>query len=165
VNKRLLGKKMSVSKEEFESLIPELPDWNNGDGIDVDTWISCAGNYEHAIGYSRIFWPEFVEHDDCIFQSGFSIDSYDGFMEQSGGHKKSVESVMNHWHISELFCDGDTIPSHKQAIYMGRILKDLWSTKLMRDFPSRNIVVNFSEGPHEDLIDYVITYYQQSQTG
>lgn len=41
--------------EDFSDLILELPRWNNGDGIDAESWIGCVGNYELAIGYSLIF--------------------------------------------------------------------------------------------------------------
>ena len=52
---------------DFNKLIPELPSWNNGRGIKAYTWIGCIGNYEHAIGYSTFFWPDFIEFEDYLF--------------------------------------------------------------------------------------------------
>jgi len=48
-------------KTDFDKLIPELKDWNNGKSVDVQSWIECGGDFQKAIGYSAMFWPEFVE--------------------------------------------------------------------------------------------------------
>ena len=34
--------------DAFAVLIPELPKWNNGAGIEPKAWIECVGNYELA---------------------------------------------------------------------------------------------------------------------
>jgi len=28
--------------DKYSELIPELKDWNNGEGIDVESWIGCS---------------------------------------------------------------------------------------------------------------------------
>ena len=146
--------------KQFESLIPELREWNGGRGIDVDSWISCVGSYEHAIGYSRLFWPEFVLHDGCLLSAGFSAESYRGFMERANGNRRAVEAVMNHTHIVDLFCDPAAEPTVGQILHMGRILGEMWHAKLCRDFPDLDVVVSFPEDPQDDLLDYEITVYQ-----
>jgi hypothetical protein len=61
-------------KTDFRELIPELQNWNRGGkGIDIETWIGCEGDHKHLIGYGRILWPVFIEHDECIFM-GDSIN-------------------------------------------------------------------------------------------
>jgi hypothetical protein len=66
---------------DFTELIPKLRGhWATHD---IDTWIGIEGDYEYLVGYSRIFWPDFIEHDDCIFQSRkFTEGNYQGFMQQ-----------------------------------------------------------------------------------
>lgn len=49
-----------MKKEEWSKLIPEIKEWNHGKGINPDYWISCVGEIEHFIGFSTLFWPEFV---------------------------------------------------------------------------------------------------------
>jgi hypothetical protein len=142
----------------FDELIPELPRWNNGSGIDVEDWIGCIGNFEHLIGYVELIWPRFVEHEGCILHEGFSVEGFRGFMEQARGDKRSVEAVMNHLHIADLFSTGR--PTEAQVIHVGHRLKEIWSAKLTRDFPDRNVEVSFTEGPFEDVVDYEITWYQ-----
>ncbi len=142
-------------------LIPETRQWNNGNGIDLESWIACVGNLKQAIGYGELFWPDFAEHDGCVFFTRFREESYRGFMLQTGGDRHAVEAVMNHRHICDLFCSNESAPTRDQVIYMGRLLKDMWSAKLQRDFPSKRFVVSFPEKIYEDLLEYEVTFFQE----
>src|SRR5271169_4406486 len=88
----------------FDQLIPEMRDWNNGAGINVRGWLECSGSLELAIGYSTIFWPEFVEFEQYVLRSGFSVESLRGFERGRNGDRRSVEAVMNHLHIADIHC-------------------------------------------------------------
>lgn len=145
---------------KFDSLIPELPTWNEGRGIDIESWIYCEGSHEHAIAYAQLFWPDFTVHHDCVFIE-FDEQNYQGFMEQTGGDKRAVEAVMNHWHILQMFNTESDGPSEDQIVYLGRLLKETWACKLRRDFPDRHFTVSFPEGETEDLYDYEVTFFQR----
>ncbi|HSS48774.1 MAG TPA: hypothetical protein VLX28_07500 [Thermoanaerobaculia bacterium] len=156
---------MSDPLEESFDLIPELKDWNNGRGISVADWIGCVGSFEHAIGYSFLFWPEFVEFDGCIFfKTGFREENYRGFMTQTGGNRRAVEAVMNHCHICDLFGDPELDPTRAQIVFLGRMLKEMWAAKLQRDFPARPVTVTFPEDELDNFIDYQVTFYQTVHT-
>jgi hypothetical protein len=142
-------------------LVPETQDWNGGNGIDLLSWVRCVGSIEHAIAYGELFWPDFAEHDGCVFFAGFSEESYVGFMQQTGGNRKAVEAVMNHRHILDLFCRPELQPTLEQVVYFGRLLKEMWAAKLQRDFPDKRFVVSFPEDPSEDLLDYEVTFFQE----
>lgn len=146
---------------DFAKLIPELNDWNNGKGIDIQSWICCVGRFDHAVGYGHLFWPEFTIYDDCVMFAGFSIESYQNWIEQTSGHRGSVEAVMNHRHILDLFCADESDVSRDLVIHLGRLLKEIWSCKLKRDFPDRDIVVSFPDEHYDDLITYEITIYHK----
>lgn len=145
---------------DFTKLIPELPDWNNGAGISVEGWVACSGSFELAIGYSRLFWPDFVEHDGCVLFAGFSEEAYRGFKDQCGSDRQSLEAVLNHRHVFDYFSHYDGSATEAQILYLGRVLKDIWQAKLARDFPGRSFVVSFPEGPFEDLFEYEVTFWQ-----
>lgn len=145
---------------DFAELIPELPDWNNGRGISVEAWVGCSGSVELAVGYSRLFWPEFVEHEGCVFFADFSVESYRGFMQQCKGDRRRVEIVMNHRHVFSYFSHMGGSATEAQIIYLGRVLRDIWQAKLAHDFPDRTFVVSFPEDPSEDLTDYEVTFWQ-----
>lgn len=141
-------------------LVPELREWNNGKGIDLDSWLGCVGSFGHAIAYGELFWPEFVEHDGCILFAGFSEVSYQGFLDQAKGDKTAVEAVMNHRHILDLFPSDYSNASKVQIMYLGRLLKEIWGTRLRQEFPQKNLVVSFSEESAVDLLDYELTFFQ-----
>jgi hypothetical protein len=145
---------------DFAKLIPALPAWNDGGGISVEDWVACVGNFELAVGYSRLFWPDFVEHEGCVFFAGFSAESYRGFVAQCDGDRRRVEAVMNHRHVFAHFSHADGSATAEQVVYLGRVLKDIWQAKLARDFPGRRFVVRFDEGPFEDLGGYEVTFWQ-----
>lgn len=55
-----------------DSMKPELAAWNNGLGIDLESWVACEGRFALAVGYASIFWPEFVEFEGYVLRKGFS---------------------------------------------------------------------------------------------
>lgn len=148
----------------FSKLIPELPNWNNGAGIDVGSWLSCNGTLQLAIAFSTLFWPRFVEFDDCVLFEDFSIESFQGFMQQTKGNREAVERVMNHRHLVDLFTTAVGEPAEEQTPeqldYLGNVLRDIWQTKLARDFPNREVAVAFDRGAPDDLLEYIVTFYQ-----
>ena len=151
----------NARKTDFNFLIPELRLWNEGAGIDIDDWLTCVGNYEHAVAYGNLFWPEFTIHDDCVLFAGFNEESYRGFLDQAQGDKKSVEIVMNHLHILDLFSNESEGTAENLIVFLGGLLKDVWACKLARDFPNRNIVVDFAAEGKGSLLNYEITFFQE----
>ena len=149
---------------EYDTLIPEMREWNSGEGVDAHAWISAMGNYELTIAFTTLFWPEFTIYDDCVFLYPFTkqhLKNYKSFMKQTNGGKTSVGSVMNHQHILHLFPNVEKEPTREQVLFIGRILKEIWQNKLDRDFPERKIVVSFPEDYSDDLLDYEITFFQE----
>jgi hypothetical protein len=145
---------------DFTQLIPELPDWNNGRGIDVETWIGCSGKYQLAVGYSTLFWPRFVVFEGYVLREGFSVESLRGFERQCADSRWSVESVMNHLHIASIHYHDLSAFTTGHALYLGRVLREIYEAKLTWQFPDRQFNVVFDESPKEDLMAYEITFYQ-----
>ena len=143
-----------LSDVPLPHLIPETREWNEGRGIDLLSWVGCVGSFEHAIAYGELFWPEFVEFDGCIFFAGFSEESYRGFMAQYGENKQAVEAVMSHRHILDFFSQKDPEPTRPQVGYLARLLKEMWSAKLRRDFPEKKMVYAFTAPKQMSTINY-----------
>ena len=143
------------------SLKEELAPWNNGAGIDLDSWIGCKGGFALAVGYSSIFWPAFVEFEGYILRKGFSESSLRGFEAQEGSTRQSVEWVMNHLHIADIQHVGCPDMSEDKLIYLGRVLNEIYETKLKAQFPDRPCTVEFYQPPEaDDLYEYQITFWQ-----
>ncbi|PYV06946.1 MAG: hypothetical protein DMG26_01905, partial [Acidobacteria bacterium] len=71
-------------------MLAELSAWNNGKGIDLESWISCSGNFRLAVGYATVFWPRFVLFEDYILGEGFHVDSLRGFEQQCQGDRRRI---------------------------------------------------------------------------
>lgn len=161
---------------DFEKLIPELKDWDlDCQGAEstkavlgqklrippIDYWTSANARFDYFVMYARMIWPEFVEHDDCIFLAkDFSPESYRKWRKQLD--KTRTEAMLNHRHITDLFLNSSFKPNLEIVTWIGRYLKEVWTEKLKRDFPDRRFVVSFPEEPHtpDDLVSYEITFFQ-----
>ena len=84
---------------DYDKLIPELKDWNNGKGIDVKSWIGCVGDFQKAIGYSTIFWPKFVEVEGCVVRDGVPAENLKQWIEHYKGDLESVEAMVNRYDL------------------------------------------------------------------
>lgn len=151
---------MADDRTDFAALIPELTDWNNGDGISARGWIECVGNYELAIGYSLILWPRFARFETYVLREGFSEGSLRGFEAQAGSRRESVEWVMNHVHLADIHFNLKEPPNEAQIRYLGRVLKEIHEVKLRADFPDLRFEVEFNDDPGLDLMDYQISFWQ-----
>jgi hypothetical protein len=145
---------------DYNELIPEMRDWNNGAGIDVESWIGCVGGFKLAVGYSAIFWPEFVEFERYILRKSFSLDSLRGFERQCNGDRRRIEAVMNHLHIADIHRYGCEDISPERVVYLGRVLKEIYQAKLACQFPPKHFEVHFDDAPSEQLTDYELTFMQ-----
>jgi hypothetical protein len=110
-----------------------------------------------------VLWPDFGEHDGCVFCQKMDAAGevvYENWMAQLGGDRRRVEEIMNHHHIADLIGGVVESPSHELILAVGRLLRELWTTKLARDFPDRKFVVSFPEDYSDDVVSYEITFYQ-----
>jgi len=150
-----------MSMEIPESMKAELSAWNNGEGIDLDSWVGCEGNFRLAVGYASIFWPTFVEFERYIFTEGFSINSVRGFESQNGSIPKSVEWIINHLHIADIQHYGCEDISKDKIVLLGNTLKEIYESKLKIQYPDKPCVVEFYQPEDSnDLIQYQLSFWQ-----
>jgi hypothetical protein len=144
------------------SMVSELSAWNNGGGIDLESWIECSGNIKLAIGYSTIFWPKFVLFEDYILREGFNLESLRGFEKDKSDNKAYVEWVMNHLHILDIHCGDRENVSEDEVVFLGNILKEIYEVKLRLQFPDRPCVVDFCEPEdRKNLIEFQLSFWQK----
>lgn len=148
-----------------ESMKKELDAWNNGKGIDLESWVSCEGNFSLAVGYSTIFCPKFVEFEDYIFSleemDESNIHRVRGFESQAGSTPKSVEWVINHLHIADLHHNGCKDLTIDKIVILGEALKEIYEARLNYLFPKKPCVVEFYQPKDINLIDdYQLSFWQ-----
>ena len=144
----------------WDALIPDMKDWNNGAGIDPEGWVACEGNFRLASAYTLVFWPQFTEVDGMIFRGQPDYETVANWMKSCGGTRQSVEATLNHIHILDLHYRGCPDASLETIIHLGNVLKDIYATKLRAQFPDREFVVEFYEPPDQNLQDYQLLFYQ-----
>ena len=151
-----------------EKLIPELSNWrkHNGKDFSIKDWIVGEGNVKFAIAYSFLFWPEFVEYDDCIiFKNHFDKSNFENW--KSTEYIKSysqIESVLNHIHILDLFGTDEKKEeiNYEQILFLGSKLCEIYSAKLKLDFPERTFTFDFNGNEKLEATDeYERTFYQE----
>ena len=143
------------------SMAAELQEWNNGKGIDLESWVGCAGNFALAVGYTTIFWPEFVEFDGYILREGFSEEALRSFEGRENQDRKTTEWVMNHLHIADVQHHGCEDISKDKILALGSTLQEIYSAKLKTKFPHSPCMVEFYQPEDEDdLLEYQISFWQ-----
>jgi len=69
---------------------------------------------------------------------------------------------MNHIHIVDVVSRLEYQPSKALLLRLGEILKEMWSCKLARDFPTKCLQVEFSKDK-DDVSGLELTFFQISQ--
>ena len=144
-----------------ESMQSELASWNNGRGIGLLDWTANSGNFSLAVGYSELFWPRFVEFEEYVLVEGFNLESLRSFERNSEATRKSVEQVMNHFHIADIHHEACPGIAADKLIFLGNRLREIYTAKLAFQFPHRNFLVEFFQPQEpEELEDYQLTFFQ-----
>jgi hypothetical protein len=138
-------------------LLPSLADWNDGRGVIPLDWIWTVGRAEHALGYCALFWPDFEIVDDFVIRTPFSADNLQGW-RITGQSRRLIENAMNLCSLEGAFPDveehGDLYEA--QLRHLGGVMADMWSAKLLRDFPDRKFAVHVVD----DDDDFGVTFHQ-----
>jgi hypothetical protein len=149
-----------MNDPDWNALIPDLKAWNNGAGVDPETWVGCEGNFRLAAAYSLIFWPKFVEIEGMVFRDGMDRATVDSWLANCAGDRRSVEATANHLHIADLHYVGAPDASVERLIFLGSVLREIYAVKLATEFPDKKFVVEFHEPASKQLQDYQLTFYQ-----
>lgn len=150
-----------MDEPNFSELIPEIQLWNEGRGIDAESWVHGEGNYELAVGYSLLFWPRLIEFEGYVLRaSRFEESNLRDWERATGGDKRAIEAVINHEHLLDIHGNNGSEATEVQLRYLGRILKETIGAKLKIDYPNRQFEVAFNDEPNLALPDYEITFWQ-----
>jgi len=133
--------------------------WENGDSIDLLTWIDREGSYDLAVGYSELFWPKLEIKGKYLLRAGCTDEELADWEKATGSNPKAIEAVINHVHLSDIHMHDDTGLTDDKMIFLGNRLKEIYEAKLIWQVPDRPCVVNFDIP--EDGEEYQITFWQK----
>ena len=117
-----------------------------------------AANIEIAIAFTKLFWPDFVEHEGGIFLSeAFNSQIYEQWKIELGNDVAAIEQVMNHQHIDDIL-PGAENASTDNLLYLGQALAQMWESRLKSLYPQRRFQVKCDRD--EDTV--VVTFFQDN---
>ncbi len=149
------------------SMQKELSAWNDGKGIDLDSWIACSGSFSLAVGYASLFFPDFFVFEDYLF---LGEDCDEKFLENLRSLEKQkdqnapelIEKLINHFHLADLHYAGCEDITTDKIIFLGEKLKHVFEARLAYMFPDKACVVEFFRPEdEEDLKGYYLTFWQK----
>jgi len=145
------------------SMKTELAAWNNGSGIDLESWVGCEGRFALAVGYATVFWPSFAEIGGYVVRSGVSEDNIKSWELRDGATRQSVEAMVNHEHLADIQHVGCPDCSSDKLQLLGNVLREIYKAKLAYQFPDKKFCVSLYE-PEDpnDLHAYEITFWQEA---
>lgn len=147
---------------EMIALVPELESWGDTP-TGIEDWINARGDYQLAIGYSRVFWPRIIKFGEYyLVETSADSESVSHWEQHLGGDKSAVEAMLNHVHMVDLHVNAS---GHNQAqlIELGRTLKEIYQAKLAWAFPDEKFEVEFNAAPGQLAEDYQVTFWKVRQ--
>lgn len=143
--------------DQLTDLLPELRDWNSGEGITPLDYVYSIATSDSALAYSDLFWPRFVEFEGYILRDGFNLENLRSWEKQDGPTRRNIEAAVNYLGIGDLFANEEnTELLYRRVVRLGDVLSQMYTAKLRQDFPNRQFEVSLLVDEHE----YALTFFQ-----
>jgi hypothetical protein len=151
------------------SLLPFYQEWkSNETSGPTGLWdyLALESNYDLAGAFSKLFWPDFVEVEGCIFLG----ERYpklkmapERFKELIRENPPSLEFLVNNVNTAYIFADNgigidEQVFPQELFVYLAQVLLVCWKHALAEAFPDRKF--EFFYHVEDDLVDPKITFWQ-----
>jgi hypothetical protein len=141
----------------------ELAAWNEGNGIDLQSWISCSGSFRLAVGYMEYFWPEFELIEGYIVRVRSTCGTIKELEQRRGGDRREFEATINHMHLIDINYHDHENLSEDLLLRLGTILTEIYEAKLRWQFPERPCTVSLHiPEDRQQFSAYEITFWQKA---
>jgi len=144
--------------ESLLNLLPELAEWNDGDGIAPSDWILGVGRGSHALALCSLLWPEVAAFEGYVLRKPVNVDHLKGWEAGGRASRQQIENAMNMLFLEDIFPDDQCESALKaaQTLRLAQIMVDMLSAKLAREFQSRRFKVFIID----DGDDFGVTFHQ-----
>ena len=128
------------------------------DNWNMLSYLNCNFDQNAAIAFSKLYFPDFTECEDCILLSFiFNLENFKDWFEELNGNRKEIEKMCNLYEIKDFFhINGDDNSNESRKIFAD-ILSTTWSINLKILYPLRCFKIDIFE-EYESLY---ITFYQE----
>ena len=153
-----------VRDEELVQLLRRLYPDRDTTGFNVFDFLHAEGSPAHALLYSRLFWPEFVEIDEMVLLKESVEDEADrdrlaGATKRYSGDRRKTEESFNLVEVPCLFGKRLLETDEKEAQWLADRLAAMWRCRLKELYPSRRFSVEVIP-PEETGGEVGIVFYQ-----
>lgn len=128
----------------------------NDENFSLWDYLFGVANVEIALAFTKLFWPDFVEHEGGLFLSeAFNPEIYERWKETLGDNPRAIEQAMNHIHIDDILPGSEHI-APENLFYLGKKLAEMWSSRLEKLYPGKEFKVSCQR----DDETVIVTFYQ-----
>ena len=142
---------MSAKPRITTSMLTSYEPWMKEKSLGFWSFLDARADIELAVAFSKLFWPDFVEADGCIFLAErYDPQLVEQWQQQLRGDRAGIEKVVNHVHLYDLFNNSPgSTPDLLFYQYLGQVLLTCWSAALERAFPGRQFEFTYLTEPDE----------------
>ena len=116
-------------------------------GVTLINHAANSSSIEDTLAVAKLFCPDFIEVDGCIFVLEFYQDNIEKLKVQFSNDKKKIEMFVNSWALGDFFIGAysESIENEKIIMEFGKALVYFWERRLRELFPKRTIIVEVGE--------------------
>ncbi len=129
---------------DLMSALRELHADADSTGFDEGDALHAWGDPVHCLMYAQLLWPEFVVVDGHVFLRFFAPEPpAPGSVPARGTEEPGALAGYNWIEVGYLFAS--RAGSDEMGRVLANVLREIWSAKLLRDFPDREFSVRVLE--------------------
>lgn len=134
-------------------------------GFHYFDFLHARGSPRHALFYSGLFWPQFVEFNDMVFLEGAIEDESDRQRVREAVHlyegdRVKTEQSFNTIEIPSLFGGRATETMNEEDEFLASQICAMWTARLRELFPSR--VFSVEVVPPDEAGEIAVRFYQRA---
>ncbi len=134
----------------------------NGDDFSIWDYLSGVASIEMALAFTKLFWPDFVEHDGGIFLAeAFNQEIYEQWKAELGDDIAAIERVMNHQHINDLLSGAENV-GIDNLFALGQVIKQMWENRLKSCYPAQDFQVSCNQDEYTVVVTFCQTISRET---
>ena len=141
-----------------ENLLKDYSDFEKvNDNWNMLSYLNYNFDLNAAIAFSKLYFPDFVEHEDCVILSFlFRSENFREWFEEFNGNIRETEKMCNLYEIKDFFHINSNEVDKETLKVFANILSTTWRINLGKLYPSKCFKIDVFE-EYESLY---ITFYQ-----
>lgn len=133
--------------------------WSSQEDLDVHSYIFDQCRPDHALLFSKMFFPDFVVVEGGVFlERNFSNEAFDRCFGLAAGDLSKTERLLNAVKIYDVFGQGASDVSEDIFLQLCNVIGFAWRMVLKEKFPEKVFCVEVSNSQQNYGPD--ITFYQ-----